>query len=940
MPRRGSLRFSLRLFLLAAIVWNGELYGLDPDKAITQYVHRIWPNEQGAIRAFAQTTDGYLLLGGQAGLMRFDGLRFSAVSGDWVRNILEDEHGRLWIGTAGSGVVRIDHGISTRFTTANGLPSNRITCLVSGRKGDVWACTLEGLVQFGQDKIHVYQTHEGLPVNGLLSACLAPNGTLWMGANAPQIMSWNGSTFRSIALPSLPANVSIRSLVCSTDGSLWVGSSDGLLQVKDSHQQQWTTKDGLVDNRIYALHQSADGTLWIGTHAGFSRLHNGHFENFRSEDGLSQTNVYSLFEDHEGDIWVGTKRGLDQFLDGPATLYTVKDGLPTNSVGPVLADGNDQVWIGTLHGGLSHFDGSKFSRIARQYGLASSTIYALAQDPERNLWVGTNRGVDRLRDGRVVQTFTTRQGLPSDMVRSLLRDLSGAIWAGTDAGPAKLAGGRFVQPLALRKTLIAPITAMGEDLSGRIFFSTEQGGVYSFAKGKVDEILYHGAPILDADTFYTDADGLVWIGTIGNGLLLVDHGKVSVYSMGNGLYDNEIFGIVGDSQDRLWFTCTKGLYSVNRADLRRLAAGELKNFASTPYNSMDSMNAVEGKSGSQPAILRTHDGRIWFSTNRGLVAFDPNRHQRESSVPPVAIEQVIVNGQISKARTLAKLPPGEKNLEFRYTGIDFTRPARMIFRYKLEGYDKDWIDAGMRREAYYTKLPPGQYRFRVTACTAGGICNTDGAQVDFDLAYRYYQRSWFLPGCLSLTALAIWLLYKLRVRQLRERFSMVLAERSRIARELHDTLIHGLSGLTMQVQALTDHSRFAEDKEALEEIIRDAAACMKETRQSVVGLRSAQKSRSGIATAIGMAAKQITKDTHVRLKLELEEQNRSLPADVEYNLLYIAREAVSNSVRHSGAHTIEVVLAWADEQLQLIIKDDGMDLIASMPKIDWLGITA
>jgi two-component sensor histidine kinase len=589
----------------------------------------------------------------------------------------------------------------------------------------------------------------------------------------------------------------------------------------------------------------------------------------------------------------------------------------------VLADGNDQIWLGTLDGGLSYFNGSKFSRIKKRYELASNIVYSLAQDTDRDLWVGTNRGVERLRDGRVFQTLTKRQGLPSDTVRSLHRDRAGTIWAGTDAGPAKLVGERFVQPFALRKALRAPITAIGEDLAGRIFFSTEQGGVYSFARGKVDEILYHGAPILYADSFYTDADGCVWIGTIGNGLLLVDHGKVFEYAMRDGLYDNEIFGIVGDSQERLWFTCIKGLYSVNRADLRRFAAGEIKHFTSTTYNSMDSLSAIEGKSGSQPAISRTHDGRIWFSANRGLVAFDPNRHPRESSVPPVAIEQVIVNGQISDAKTLEKLPPGEKNLEFRYTGIDLTRPAGMNFRYKLEGYDKEWIDAGSRREAYYTKLPPGQFRFRVTACTAEGICNTDGARVDFGLAYWYYQQSWFLPGCVSLATLAIWFLYKLRVRQLRERFSLVLAERTRIARELHDTLIHGLSGLTMQVQALAHRTRFAEDKDALEEIISDAAACMQETRQSVVGLRSTQQSTSGLAAAIGAAAQQITKETDIRLKLELDTKTRSLPADVEYNLLYIAREAVSNSVRHSRAHTIEVVLTWAEEQLQLIIKDDG-----------------
>ena len=856
-------------------------------------------------------------------MLRFDGVRFSPLNGEWVRNILEDRRGRLWIGTNYSGVVRVDHGTSKRFTKADGLPSDHITCLVSGANGDVWACTLEGLVQFSQDKIHVYQTQQGLPVNGILSACSSADGTLWLGAETNLITSWNGSAFRSVTLSSVPANTAVRSLLCSSDGSLWVGSSDGLIQLKDPHQQRWTTKDGLVDNRIYALMQSADGTLWVGTHDGFSRLHNGHFENFRSGDGLSQTNVYSLFEDHERNVWVGTKRGLDQFLDGPAILYTVKDGLPSDNAGPVLVDGHDQVWIGTLGSGLSRFDGRKFNRITQREGLASNTVFSLAQDSDGDLWVGTNQGVNRLRDGRVVQTFTTRQGLPSDSVRSLFLDRSGAMWAGTDKGPAKLVKGKFAQPLGLHKALTAPIIAMGEDLSGHFFFSTEQGGVYSLAKGRLDQILYNGAPILDADTFYTDSDGLVWIGTIGNGLLLFDHGKVFMYSMRDGLYDNEIFGIVGDSLDRLWFTCVKGLYSVDRSDLRRFAAGKINKLISTPYTPMDSLNTIEGRSGSQPAISRTRDGRLWFSANRGLVAFDPRRQQRDSPAPPVAIEQVVVNGEISEAKFLGKLPPGEKNLQFRYTGINFTVPARMTFRYKLEGYDQNWIDAGTRRDAYYTKLPPGQFRFRVTACTASGICNEAGSAVDFNLAYRYYQRGWFLPGCVSFVGLMIWLFHRLRVRQLRERFSLVLGERSRIARELHDTLIHGLSSLTMQVQALTDRARSTEDKEALEEIIHDAATCMRETRQSVIGLRCAPGSRFALAAAIGAAARQITKETSILLKLELDENGRPLSADVEYNLLCIAREAISNAVQHSGARTIEVALTWTGERLRLLVKDDG-----------------
>ena len=925
MTRLNGLSFSARWLLVIAIISSGKSYALDPDRAITQYVHRIWESDQGlpGVRGLAQSRDGYLLVGGQAGLMRFDGVRFSSIDGNWVRSILEDGDDRLWVATNDSGVLRFDQGASTHFTKANGLPSDHVTCLVSGHNGDIWACTPDGLVQFSQDKVHVYGNRQGLRVKGLVSACSAPDGTLWLGGEGPSITSWNGSAFRSIALSSVPANSSVRAVLCSSDGALWVGSSEGLIRLKDSRQQRWTTKDGLVDNRINALMQSSDGTLWIGTQDGLSRLRNGRLENYRSDDGLSQSNIYAVFEDREGSIWISTKHGLDQFLDGPAVLYTAKDGLPGNSAGPVLVDRNNQLWIGTFGGGLSHFDGRRFSRVTQGDGLVSNTVRSLARDAAGNLWVGTNRGVNRLRERKVVETFTMRNGLPSDRVHSLFRDHSGTIWAGTDAGLAKLVKGRFVQPPVLPKALSVRIAAMGEDLAGNLLFSIGQGGVYSLAKGKVDEVLYHGAPILDADTFYTDSDGLVWIGTIGNGLLLLDHGKIFKFSMRDGLYDKKIFGIAGDSQDRLWFTCIKGLYSVKRSDLRRFAAGEIKTLVSTPYTPMDSTNTIECRSGSQPSILRTYDGRLWFSSNRGLVVFDPNSHKRDSSPPPVAIEQIVVNGEVRDAKNIAKLPPGEKNVQFRYTGINFTMPARVTFRYKLEGYDKDWIDAGTRREAYYTKLPPGNFRFRVTACTADAACNESGSAVDFGLAYWYYERGWFLPVCLSLAGSMIWLFHRLRVRQLRERFSLVLAERNRIARELHDTLIHGLSGLTMQVQALTDRTRSPGYKVALEEIIRDAAACMRETRESVIGLRCTPASGSGLAPAIESAAKQIAKDTNVLLKLELDEKSRSLPADVEYNLLCIAREAISNSIQHAGARTIEVTLAWTDEQLRLKVRDDG-----------------
>jgi signal transduction histidine kinase len=293
----------------------------------------------------------------------------------------------------------------------------------------------------------------------------------------------------------------------------------------------------------------------------------------------------------------------------------------------------------------------------------------------------------------------------------------------------------------------------------------------------------------------------------------------------------------------------------------------------------------------------------------------------------VVVENPIVNGHRESPDRIGQLPPGQKNIEFNYAGLAYYLPTRLRFRYMLEGYDRDWIDAGNRREAFYTNLPPRTFRFRVTACNADNLCNEQGATVVFSLAPFLYQRVWFWPLVAAVIAGLGWVVYQLRIRRLRERYDLILAERSRIARELHDTLIQGFSGITMAMQALAGRLRSApRERETLDDIIRDAATCLRETRQSVAGLRAGHDSDSGLTAAIAAAAREITDTKDVRLKLRLDKGLPKLPAEVEYNLVRIASEAVSNSVKHSGARNIEVALESTPEALQLKVHDDGSGL--------------
>jgi signal transduction histidine kinase len=397
--------------------------------------------------------------------------------------------------------------------------------------------------------------------------------------------------------------------------------------------------------------------------------------------------------------------------------------------------------------------------------------------------------------------------------------------------------------------------------------------------------------------------------------------------MRDGLFDNEIYGMVADDLDRLWLACSKGIFSVFRKDLRRFAAGEVKKVVSTPYSPTDALRVIECKPGVQPGVWKMRDGRLWFSTIRGLIVLNPSRLTRHVPPPSVVIENPIVNGRPERAALLGSLPPGQKNIEFNYTGLSFVAPNRISFRYILQGYDKDWIDAGSRREAFYTNLPPGGYRFRVTACNGDGVCNETGTSVSFALAPHFYQRIWFIPALVGFAAMIAWIVYKLRIRDIRQRYDLIVAERSRIARELHDTLIQGFSGITMELQALVGRLRSSEERAKLEDIIQDCASSLRETRRSVAGLRRVSQSNSSLSgpftQSLAQAARHITETKNVRLKLKLDKNPSGLSPDAEYNLLRIASEAISNSVKHSGARTIEVALEAKPDALLLSVADDG-----------------
>ncbi|MGH9591501.1 MAG: sensor histidine kinase, partial [Bryobacteraceae bacterium] len=865
---------------------------------------------------------GYLWLATQTGLVRFDGVGFTPVeevfpgapANLWVRNALEDDQGALWLSSNDTGVFKLTPGGVTQYTTQQGLPSNVVQCLVPAGDGAMWACTENGLARIDSRK----GVAQKLSSENVRAACEDSSGKLWTGGDGPVLSVWDGNSFTPHPLRGLPTTTSVRAMTCAAD-TIWVGTSDGLVRVRESEQRLYTDTIGLADNFIFSLATGSNGTLWIGTRKGFSRLREETLESFRPSEGLSQSNATSIYEDTEGNLWVGTKRGLNQFVDGRGVPYTVSEGLPSNEAGPVLEDSHGVIWAGTLDAGLAKFDGRRFTTVLTTHeGLPSDAIHALAEDRDGSLWIGTQNGLARQRDGHILETYTTARGLPANRVRSLYRDHAGVVWVGTSQGLVRFQNGQLA---AVDGAPRESIVALAEDRNGHIVLATEQSVLV--AEGdRFREITQGEASIRGVDTFYLDPDGLLWMGLNGGGLRLLDGSKVTSITVRDNLDDGEISGITRDRQDRLWMACSRGIFSVPRAELLRFAAGEIKKVTSSPYGPTDAQRVIESQTGVQPAVSTMRDGRIWFATIRGLIVLDPIPLKR-GSPPLVMIENPVVNGQRMLPERIGQLPPGQKNLEFNYAGLSYYLPARIRFRYKLEGYDRDWSKPETRREASYTNLPPGNFRFLVTACSFDNVCNETGASMAFSLVPHVYQRMWFWPMIVAVLGLLGWLGYQLHIRRLRGKYDLIVAERSRIARELHDTLIQGFSGITMALQALAGRLRAPSERATLTDIIRDAATCLRETRQSVAGLRAVRGSRSGLAEAIADAAREITETKDVRLKLRLEQGLQPLPAEVEYNLLRIASEAVSNSVKHSGAHTIEVALQSTPEALRLSVKDDG-----------------
>jgi len=925
----------LKLLIPVLLVCAGRAGGLDPGRAAGEFARRAWQTDSGlpqnTVHSIAETQDGYVWVATEEGLARFDGLGFKifdrqntpALKSNDVRALLAGVRARdLWVCTA-AGVARLSDGEWQTFTNADGLASDDVAAAYEDRAGAVWFATSAGLSRYADGKFESFTTKDGLSGGGVLSVAEDSEGALWVGTDEG-LSRFQAGAFQAEGTTGANLPRGVTAIVRGDDGCLWLGTAAGLACLRGDDIKTYTTADGLPNDRVTALRKGGGGDLWVGTAAGLARLRGGRFETFKGEDdGLSDGLVLSIFEDAEGSLWVGTEsEGLTQLKDRKFTTYTTREGLASDLVKSIYEDRQGGVWVGTYGGGLSLLKDGRFKTYTTDDGLASNIVLSLAEGADGALWVGTPDGLSKLRDGKFT-TYTSAEGLPNDFVRSIYADRAGALWVGTRGGLARLKGEEFETYTTAEGLPDDFVGTIYEDAGGVLWVGT-LGGLSRFDGGRFKTYTTRdGLSDNVVISIHGDAEGRLWIGTNGGGLNLFKDGRFNSFTTRDGLPNDTIYRVLEDGRGRLWMSCNKGVFSLDKSELEAFAAGRTRALNPVVYGTADGMRTRECSGGGHPSAWRDHAGRLWFSTIKGVAVIDPEHMPLNTQPPPAVVEQVRVDGEAVAPEV--RLPPGKSRFDFYYAGLSFVAPEKVRYRYRLEGFDKDWVEGGDRRVAYYTNLGPGEYNFMVIACNNDGVWSSQPATFRFQLRPHFYRTYWFYALVVLGLGLVGWQLYALRLRQVRGRYSAVLQERNRIAREIHDNLAQEILGISVQLEIVarmltTTPDAARKHLDRARALVRSSVA---EARRYVWDLRSQSLDERDLPAALAEMTRRLTAESGVQTQFSVGGTFRPLAPQVENNLLRIGQEAVGNAVRHAQAQTVSVSLDFGAREVRLEVKDDG-----------------
>jgi signal transduction histidine kinase/ligand-binding sensor domain-containing protein len=933
---RRLLPLGIIWYISAALFIGGtEAAALEPSTSLANYGRQTWATENGlpqnTVQAIAQTPDGFIWLGTEAGLVRFDGVEFRtfdrnsipALPGSDIRCLLVTPDGALWIGT-NAGLARWKDGAVAIFTTNEGLPANGILALLQAADGKVGAWTELGLAQ-----------QSGNLFEAVTNVAAYPNTALpWPGEQP------GATRFEE----NLPNNVRVTGDRSSLD----------FFQGKERPHSISHLAVGreLPGSRIQTVFADREGALWVGTNGGLVRWARGKADRFPVTDPLATASILAIMEDHEGDLWVGTETsGLDILRDQRFRTLDTREGLSSDRITSIVEDASGTLWAGTREDGLNALrrdNPAAGRRVVRtltvRNGLASNVILSLAAAPNGDLWVGTPDGLNRVRGNRV-DTFSSADGFPDDFIRSLLIDKDGSLWIGTrrglvhweiGKGAASSAGSvagmeTYTKANGLGSNLVG---AMARDAKGDLWVAT-LAGLSRLHGGTISNFTTaEGLSSNVVTALLARADGTVLIGTQDHGWNVWDGRKIQA-PMHNGLEQTTIHAILDDGQGHLWFATGSG---IARCDCTAMGAADAGASCShwMEFGTADGLHSRETATNSHPTAWRSRSGMLWFATPKGIVEVDPANFPVNELPPPVALERFDVDDVTQSATghgSFLKVEAGHVHFEFDYAGLSFVAPQKVRYRFMLDGFDHHWTDAGTRRAAYYTNIPPGRYTFRVQAANNDGVWNTNGAALSFELRPHFYQTIWFYLLLLAAVVTGVAFLLRRRLKRAEREFEVVLGERSRIAREIHDTLAQGYVGVSLQLEVLSALLRQHKMEEAgrqldqTREYVRHGLA---DARQSIWALRTQDANETTLPIKLRRMAEAAGGDG-LTARFNVFGAYRPLPAETEREVARVAQEAIHNVKKHARASQFFVQLEYLPEAVALEVRDDGQGGAAERP---------
>lgn len=910
------------------------------------FTFRAWQREQGLpqnfVRALAQTRDGYLWVGSDAGVSRFDGARFvffgvpEGFQSGPTQALLGDREGDLWIGSVSQGLGRWHQGRYTAYTRKDGLPSDSVNALVQDDDGSIWAGTERGLAAWRNGSLQVFHSAkelEGKPITALFKDA---TGTLWIGARGAGVFSLKNGQFSQVHDPVFEALLQDpHCLLVDHQGRLWIGAGeDSVLYRFEGLWRRYRLPRHLARHYICALAEDPDGTVWAGSVSeGLFQFKHGKLVPVNASSGLSDNLIEALLVDREGKLWVGTHGGLNRLRQKTLSVISFNEGLGNGAVQGLAEVAPGIVWASKASEGLYVWDGRYF-RSLPMAGLSpgDAGIGALLPASDGSCWSGGTQGLLRFSDIGAVENEAGPPALTNADVCALAQDDHGRLWIGTRRGEVWCHDNENWFVLKAGPPVHA-VTCIAAERDGTLSVGTAGDGLFNVVATTNGPWLKRSGLLSDwIRTLHLDAQGTLWIGSGGGGLGQFKGGKMSTFTTREGLPENTVSQILEDDSGNLWLGGDRGIVSVSKQELDEVAGGKIAAVYPRVYGRAEGMLSEECISGFFPAGLRTKAGLLWFPTQQGIVIADPHRQLTEIPSPTVVLEETLVDG-VSVAGESLHLGPGKHRLEFHYTGFNFDAPERMRFRYRLAGLDSDWVEAGPSRSASFPYVSYGNYRFEVMAGGGESGWNRVGASVAVIVKPYIWQTWWFrVPAGIALLAAIAITARVMEKRKLHRRLEQLEQERAlahereRIARDLHDDLGSSLARISLLSGLLkADQANPALVENHAVKISQSADQTVRALEEIVWAVRPDSDSLQSLVEYIAHFANELFEGGGIRCRLDLPHDlpERPLPPDVRHNIFLVVKEALTNALKHSAAREVRVLAAFAGDVLEIQVQDDG-----------------